>query len=73
MMTQFEDQVAVVTGASRGIGYAIIKRLAQAGATVVGNEPAARQASTVGMVCVSDRRSTSGLSFATRTRQNENL
>ena len=34
-MAGFEDQVAVVTGAARGIGRAIAERLASAGATVV--------------------------------------
>ena len=35
-MNQFENQVAVVTGASRGIGRAIAATLGQSGATVVG-------------------------------------
>jgi 3-oxoacyl-[acyl-carrier protein] reductase len=34
-MSQFSDQIAVVTGASRGIGRAIAEKLAEGGATVV--------------------------------------
>lgn len=36
-MTSLNDQVAVVTGASRGIGRATAERLARDGATVVIN------------------------------------
>jgi NAD(P)-dependent dehydrogenase (short-subunit alcohol dehydrogenase family) len=35
MSTQIDNQVAVVTGASRGIGYAIAERLAAEGASVM--------------------------------------
>ena len=34
-MTRLKDKVAIVTGASRGIGAAIVKKLAEEGATVV--------------------------------------
>ncbi len=36
-MKQFENQIALVTGGSRGIGRAICERLAQHGATVIVN------------------------------------
>ena len=36
-MTRFTDKIAVVTGASKGIGAGIAKRLAAEGATVVVN------------------------------------
>jgi len=39
-MPQLEGKIAVVTGASRGIGYAIAERLGQLGATVVGTATA---------------------------------
>ena len=35
-MRRFEDQVAIVTGAARGIGLGIARRLTQEGAQVVG-------------------------------------
>lgn len=35
------DQVAIVTGASRGIGAAIVEELAERGATVIASAPAA--------------------------------
>jgi 3-oxoacyl-[acyl-carrier protein] reductase len=36
-MSNLKDKVAVVTGASKGIGAAIAKRLSEAGAAVVVN------------------------------------
>lgn len=41
-MTRFEDKVAVVTGASKGIGAGIAKRLAAEGAVVVVNYASSR-------------------------------
>jgi 3-oxoacyl-[acyl-carrier protein] reductase len=42
-MSNLRDKVAVVTGASKGIGAAIAKGLSAAGATVVVNYPSANE------------------------------
>jgi NAD(P)-dependent dehydrogenase (short-subunit alcohol dehydrogenase family) len=46
-MSDLKGKVAVVTGASKGIGAAIAKGLSAAGAAVVVNIPPARRARTV--------------------------
>src|SRR5689334_22406827 len=46
-MTNLEDKVALVTGASRGIGRAIAIELGKAGATVVGTATSAAGADTI--------------------------
>lgn len=47
-MTQLNNEVALVTGASRGIGRAIAEALGRAGATVIGTATSAAGAETVG-------------------------
>jgi 3-oxoacyl-[acyl-carrier protein] reductase len=47
-MTQLNNEVALVTGASRGIGQAIAETLGRAGATVIGTATSAAGAETVG-------------------------
>ena len=44
---QFNGQVALVTGASRGIGAAIAETLAQAGAKVIGTATTADSAAAI--------------------------
>ncbi|HEX4858517.1 MAG TPA: 3-oxoacyl-ACP reductase FabG [Usitatibacteraceae bacterium] len=47
-MSELQGQVALVTGASRGIGAAILKRLAEAGAAVVGTATSEPGAEAIG-------------------------
>jgi 3-oxoacyl-[acyl-carrier protein] reductase len=47
-MTQLKDEVALVTGASRGIGRAIAEALGDAGATVVGTATSQAGADAIG-------------------------
>jgi 3-oxoacyl-[acyl-carrier protein] reductase len=47
-LKMLNGQIAVVTGASRGIGEAILKALAQAGATVIGTSTSEAGAEAVG-------------------------
>lgn len=47
-MSQLQDEVALVTGASRGIGRAIAAALGQAGATVLGTATSAAGAEAIG-------------------------
>ena len=48
MSGNLQGEVALVTGASRGIGAAIAQRLAQAGATVIGTATSAAGAEAIG-------------------------
>ncbi len=43
-----QGQIALVTGASRGIGTAIASALGAAGATVIGTAPTAAGAAAIG-------------------------
>ena len=46
-MDSIEGQIALVTGASRGIGQAIAKQLAMQGATVIGTATSASGAAAI--------------------------
>jgi 3-oxoacyl-[acyl-carrier protein] reductase len=46
-MTMLQGQVAIVTGASRGIGEGILQVLAKAGATVVGTATSEKGAESI--------------------------
>lgn len=46
-MSQLQDQVALITGATRGIGKAILAELAEMGATVIGTATSEAGAATI--------------------------
>ena len=65
---QFNGQVALVTGASRGIGAAIAETLAQAGAKVIGTATTADGAAAIDARLARWRRRWRLMSLAARKR-----
>ena len=57
------DQIALVTGASRGIGQAIAKSLGEQGATVIGTATSEAGAQAITDTLKSSRRERNGYGF----------